>query len=74
MSILPVLAAREVVRRLMRAGFVHVKTQGSHYIFQHPHTGRITSVPIHGGNDIGRGLLGQILKQAGISIERFLKL
>ena len=74
MSVLPVLAAREVIRRLTRAGFLHVKTQGSHYIFLNPKTDRVTSVPLHGGKDIGRGLLGKILKQADISVEEFLNL
>lgn len=74
MSILPVLAAREVVRRLLRTGFLHVGTKGSHYILKNFKTGRSTSVPLHGGKDIGRNLLGKIIKQAGISVKEFLKL
>ena len=34
----------------------------------------MTSVPMHGGKDIGRGLLTKILKQAGLSVKEFLKL
>jgi len=34
----------------------------------------MTSIPIHGGNTIGRNLLMKILKQAGLAIEQFLKL
>ncbi len=74
MSILPVLGFRAVASKLIRAGFRHIKTKGSHYIFHHPITGLTTSVPSHGGKDIGRGLLAKILKEAGISIEKFLKL
>lgn len=74
MSIIPVLAARVVVRKLIRAGFQYVKSRGSHQFYFHPITKRLISVPIHGGNTIGRNLLKQILVQAGISIERFLKL
>lgn len=74
MSILPVLAFRAVVAKLLRAGFIHITTKGSHYIFRHPITGRSTSVPFHGGKNIGRGLLTKILKQAGVSVDRFLKL
>lgn len=74
MSIIPVLAARVVIRKLIRAGFQYAKSHGSHQHYFHPITKRITSVPIHGGNTIGRNLLGQIIKQAGLTIEQFLKL
>ena len=74
MSILPVLGFRALVSKLNRAGFVHITTKGSHYIFRHTITGLTTTVPMHGNKDIGRGLLGKILKEAGISTEDFLKI
>ena len=73
MSILPILAAREVLRRLLRAGFRIVTQKGSHIKLFHPVTGKATEVPMHPG-DLGRNLIIKILKQAGISIDRFLKL
>ncbi|HXK39123.1 MAG TPA: type II toxin-antitoxin system HicA family toxin [Candidatus Paceibacterota bacterium] len=73
MSIIPILAAREVLRRLLRAGFRQVSQKGSHVKLRHAVTGKETEVPMHPG-DLGRNLIGKILKQAGISIERFLKL
>ncbi len=74
MSILPILAARAIMQKLLRAGFRYLYTKGSHYFFQHPVTKKMTSVPMHGGKDIGRGLLSKILKQAGLTIKEFLKL
>lgn len=74
MSILPVLTARAVIQKLIRGGFRFLYAKGSHYFFQHPITKRMTSVPMHGGKDIGRGLLSKILKQAGLTIKDFLKL
>lgn len=74
MSILPVINARTVIRKLIRAGFRFIYAKGSHYFFQHPFTKRLTSVPMHGGKDIGRGLLLKILKQAGLSLKEFLRL
>jgi predicted RNA binding protein YcfA (HicA-like mRNA interferase family) len=74
MSILPVLAARAVMQKLLRAGFRFLYEKGSHYFFRHPITKKTTSVPMHGGKDIGRGLLNKILKQAGITVKEFLKL
>lgn len=61
------------MRKLMRAGFRYLYTKGSHYYFGHPLTGRITSVPFH-AQDIGRGLLSKIIKQAGLTIKGFLNL
>ncbi len=74
MSILPILSARAIVSKLTRAGFYHVYTKGSHYYFKHSTSGRITVVPFHGGQDIGRGLLSKIIKQAGLTIKDFIKL
>lgn len=74
MSILPVMAARMVIKKLIRASFRYLYTKGSHYYFKNFRTGRITSVPLHGGKDIGRGLLSKIIKQAGLSVKEFLDL
>ncbi len=74
MSIIPVLAARVVIRKLIRAGFQYTKSHGSHQYYLHPITKRMTSVPVHGGNTIGRNLLTQIIKQTGLTIDKFLKL
>ncbi|OGN00325.1 MAG: hypothetical protein A2651_00245 [Candidatus Yanofskybacteria bacterium RIFCSPHIGHO2_01_FULL_42_12] len=74
MSILPILTARIIMRKLAHAGFRFLYAKGSHYFFQHPVTKRITSIPMHGGKDIGRNLLNKIIKQAGLSVKDFLKL
>ena len=74
MSILPVMSAKEVMRKLQRSGFLFVHAKGSHRFFHNIATNRTTSVPLHGGNDIGRNLLRKIIKQAGLSVEEFNKL
>ena len=74
MSILPVLTARAVIQKLMRGGFRFIYAKGSHYYFHHPLINRITSVPMHSGKNIGRGLLNKIIKQAGLSVKDFVKL
>jgi predicted RNA binding protein YcfA (HicA-like mRNA interferase family) len=40
---------------------------------KHP-DGRVTVVPVHKGEDIGKGLLRKIIKDARLSREEFLKL
>ena len=61
MSKLPSLTGRRVVGALQRAGFLLVRTKGSHRFLRHP-DGRCTVVPIHRGETIGRGLLARILR------------
>jgi len=73
MSQLPILAAREVLRRLFKAGFRIQNQKGSHIKLFHPLSGRRTGVPLHPG-DLSRGLIREIIKQAGLTIEKFLKL
>ena len=63
----------EVVRVLERLGFLRVRQSGSHAVYRHP-DGRWTTVPIHRGKDVGRGLLAKILSDAEISNEEFEKL
>lgn len=73
MSILPILAAREVLRRLLKAGFRIVGYKGSHVKLYSPFTKKSTEIPMHPG-DLGRNLITKIIKQAGISVKNFLKL
>jgi len=74
MSVLAALTAREITRKLVKAGFRFIYAKGSHCFFHNLISNRITLVPMHGGKNIGRGLLRKILKQAGISVEEFIKL
>jgi len=64
------LTAKQVLKALQRGGFVMGHQRGSHLHLFHPETGRITTVPMHPG-DLGRGLLKEIVKQAGYTEEAF---
>ena len=66
MTRLPSLTGRKLIAALKRLGFAVVRIKGSHHYLQHP-DGRATVVPIHAGEDIGRGLLAKILRDADIS-------
>ena len=73
MSRLPTLTARKVFQALERGGFELYHSHGSHLYLIHPRTNRLTTVPMHPG-DLRRGLLKQIIKQAGFSEVEFRKL
>ena len=71
---LPRVRAAEVIRALERRGFVLSRTRGSHYIFHHPEEGKRVTVPYHGTRVIPPGTVANILKQAEISVEKFVEL
>ncbi len=61
--------AKEVLRKLLKAGFIEKRQTGSHKILRHP-DGRQTYVAMH-TKDIPVGTFKKILKQAQISEEEF---
>lgn len=54
----------EVIKRLEKEGWKHVRTSGSHYQFKHPQKKGTVTVP-HPRKDIPEGTLKSIYKQAG---------
>ena len=73
MGSVPVLKPREVVARLLRLGFIQVRQSGSHKQFRRFSDGRAVTVPFHPGSDISQPLLRRIVKDAGISMDEFLR-
>jgi predicted RNA binding protein YcfA (HicA-like mRNA interferase family) len=65
MSRLPRLTGGEVIAALERAGFVVIRSKGSHHRLRHP-DGRVTTVPVHGSDIIGPGLLSGILRDCDL--------
>ena len=63
------LRAREVVRKLERAGFRLIRQKGSHARYLNEE-GRGVTVPIHPG-DIPIPVIRSILRQAGVSEEQW---
>lgn len=73
MSRLPTLSARKVCHVLEKLGFEPIRQKGSHIFYRHS-DGRSTVVPIHRGEDLGRGLLRSIIREIEISRDEFLEL
>ena len=71
---LPILTGRGIVKILKKIGFCNTrKSKGSHFRYTHP-DGRKTTIPIHKGKTISRGLLRKILRDIELSPEDFSKL
>ncbi len=71
MSRLHPVRAREVIRFLESQGFIKVRQKGSHKFFRHA-DGRTATIPDHKGEDLGRGILAKILRDAGVKPAEFL--
>jgi predicted RNA binding protein YcfA (HicA-like mRNA interferase family) len=66
--------ADDVIGKLRRAGFVFDRhAKGSHEIWWNPQTRARTTVPRHPGN-LPQGTVRAIIRQAGLSVGKFLKL
>jgi len=65
--------AEKVIKALSKIGFQPVRQKGGHLFMRHP-DGRSTIIPIHPGEELGRGILKEILSDVGISKEEFLGL
>ena len=71
---LPILTAIEIIKIIEKIGFKNTRrSKGSHFRYIHP-DGRKTTIPVHKGKTIGRGLLRKILRDIDLSPEDFLKL
>lgn len=62
-----------MIKALARIGFQPVRQRGSHLFMKHP-DGRSTVIPVHPGEEIGRGLLMEIMNYVGLSKKEFLEL
>jgi predicted RNA binding protein YcfA (HicA-like mRNA interferase family) len=63
----PMLKADDIIKSLKRHGFQVIRQRGSHVRLRHE-DGRVTTVSSHAGQDIGRGLLGKILRDTELTM------
>lgn len=70
---LPAIKARDLVRVLEKAGFQLAHQKGSHATYKNPANQKRTTIPIHPGKDLKRGLVRGILNDLGWTQEEFLK-
>lgn len=71
---LPVLSGEDVVKLLGKAGYRPVRQRGSHKVVQKIE-GSVTKtvvVPMH--NELAKGTLRAIIRQAGLTVDEFIEL
>lgn len=67
------LSCNKVVQILEKIGFQKIRQKGSHLIMSHP-DGRITTIPIHNNEPIGKGLLKEIIEDSKMTKDEFMKI
>jgi len=69
---MPSIKAKDFLSALLRYGCVEVSVKGSHHKVRNPANGKVSTVPVHSGRDIKKGLAAAILSQLGIDADEFL--
>jgi len=54
---LPIVKFRELAKVIEKAGFIHIRTAGSHFYYRHPKTKATVYIPNHGSKPLGKGLV-----------------
>ena len=67
------ISGKKLCKILEKIGFEKIQGKGSHVRYKHL-DGRRTVVPVHGNEDIGRGLLRTILNQIKVDREEYERL
>ncbi len=73
MSKLTIISPKTMIRILLSLGFKETRQKGSHKVFKHK-DGRRTVIPVHPGEDLGRGLIRKILNDIKISTNEYEKI
>ncbi len=73
---IPVASGKEVLQLLLKQGFVIVRQRGSHVQLIKQFVDKVVrvTVPIHGNRDLPRSTIHSIIKQAGYTVNEFIRL
>jgi predicted RNA binding protein YcfA (HicA-like mRNA interferase family) len=71
---LPQIKCERLIRALKRAGFIEQRQRGSHLHLRRESDNKRVTVPVHKGRTVPPGTLRSILRDADITIEKFLEL
>jgi len=58
------MKSSEFHRKVKKNGWIHIRTDGSHYIYEKD--GRTYPVPYHGAKEMGEGLRLKMVKEMGL--------
>lgn len=67
---LPILSGKRLLKILLKNGFVFVRQKGSHAFIESENGELTTIIPLHGNEDLGKGVLKAILNDLEISVDQ----
>jgi len=70
---LVVISPAKMAKILEKLGFRLVRQKGSHAFYQHS-DGKATVIPVHKGEDLGKGIIKSIINDIEISLVEYDKL
>ncbi|MDJ1184972.1 type II toxin-antitoxin system HicA family toxin [Roseofilum casamattae] len=73
MSKLPAISGQQAIRALEKIGFEIIRQKGSHVRLKDEDE-RVTTIPIHPGKTLGKGLLRKIIGDVELTVEEFIEL
>jgi predicted RNA binding protein YcfA (HicA-like mRNA interferase family) len=73
MSQFPSITGSDLIKALSRIGFSVVRIKGSHHRIEHA-DGRKTTIPVHGKETLGPGILLKILRDIDLTRDDLLNL
>ena len=68
------ISGKKLLKILVKKNYEIVRISGSHHFLENKVENKSTTVPIHSNEDLGRGLLKQILNDLEISVDEFEKM
>jgi predicted RNA binding protein YcfA (HicA-like mRNA interferase family) len=64
---LKVVSGKKFCKVLRKQGWRLDRVKGSHHAYRHPNSNQLIVVPVHGNQDLKKGLQHSLMKQAGIT-------
>lgn len=74
MSKLNIISTKKMIKILRVLGFELIRSKGSHHFFLNKENGKTTVIPVHGNEDLGPGILKDILRDIDLSVDEYEKL
>ncbi len=71
---LNIISTKKMIKILKFLGFELLRKKGSHHFFINYKNKRTTTIPVHSNEDLGVGILKEILKDIELSVEEYEKL
>lgn len=70
---LPILSGKQLIKALKKCGYIEVRRKGSHIFIRHESGDTMTVIPVHGKEDLGKGILKSILNDLEMTVEDLLE-